>query len=680
MTIAGLAAATWTALATAGLDRFAPRLAAVAGGACALGVIAAAAWGHARGRCRLASTRWDAAALAIAALLAARAWPGNTPWVTFLDASWYVATAARIAQTGGLAFPVGALADAPTGTRPGLVATFSDERAAGLPFPDDPGRGFHAVAFAVGDTRAPIATPYHPPFYAAGLAIPAALLGPLRAGMGAPPWALAWLLAVAALARAVGGARAAPLAVAAAGCGPAFGYYAANPYAELAAGALALGGVWCLARLAGAARPARALAAGAGLGLGLACLAKVDLIPTAVAAGAWWLLARRTQGGAREGAALLSGLALPAAHALWLARTISRLYVDLNGGGVWVRWAWIGPWIAGAAAALAVGVWARRRTAGRRGAPRPSTPHPSDPPPTGGAARARALRLVAATVAVVALGTAFAAGWWRADAEPPAMTAILAWLMTPLAVWAAAAGLVGALDDDDPRTGPLVALALVVVPLLLLDPVVARGLSPLYAARRLVPTVVPVAAILAGLAVARVWGNKAPGSRGPAAAPVAWAAAAGAALVVVAQLQAASPFAGAAAADFGGGPRLARQVAEHAGSRDVVVFASTLGGMYAGRLAPAVWVLEDRDVVVIGNPTPDAAQLAAAIDAWRAAGRGVLWIDDGRAGGPDLPGLALTEVGQASIVTRAPAPIPELPARMAPLPIDLRIRRVEAAP
>lgn len=296
------------------------------------------------------------------------------------------------------------------------------------------------------------------------------------------------------------------------------------------------------------------------------------------------------------------------------------------------------------------------------------------------------------------------------------MTAILAWLMTPLGVWAAAAGLVGALDADDPRPGPVVALALTVVPLVLFDPVVARGLSPLYAARRLVPTAVPVVAILAALAAARGLtggdrdasdGAAADGepmdtgvlrgaggvheagepSRGPLprparrpAAPVRpWLAAAGIALVAVAQLQAAGPFSAAAAADFGGGPRLARSIAEHADPDDVVVFASTLGGLYAGRVAAAVWILEGRDTVVVGDPAIRGASLAAAFDAWRAAGRGVLWVDDGRAEAPAVPGYGWSEVGQASIVSRAPAPVPALPARMAPLPVDLRIRRAEAA-
>lgn len=707
-----LVAAVWIALISAEIGRFSPAAAAI-GGAIAFGMLSAGgAWGFRHRALRLDwAAWWDPFTLVYIVFVLMAVWPSNTPWPAFLDATWYVNTAARIARDGSLTFHPEALAIENAEAQQVLAATFVDERALGLPFPADPGRGFHDVVFAVPEVGGiePAVHPYHPPFFAAGLALATHWLGPLRTGEGVLPWALVYLLAVAAMTRAAFGSAASWLAIVIAGAGPAFAYYGANPYAEVAAGALAVAGVWCLIRLVSwrgvpeaTAGPHLLLALGAGLAFGLAGLAKVDLWPVAVVGALWWWHARRRAGGWREGAAFGLGIAVPAAHFAILALTVSNFYVRLNGGGVVGRLRpWL-PYLIALAVVLAIAgiIWLRRRSAA----------DDWEGMLTGPGAR----RLIA-IAAMLVMGAAMVAGWLAPADSPPSMVAILAWLVTPLGLWAAVAGLVLVLEGDDPRAGPIIALALSIVPLLLVDPVVTRSLSSLYTARRLVPVVLPLVAALAAIAAVRAdkalrarhrreraerdtggqVGTKDTGDRAgssataPGCSPeeligVAPATGCGALLLVGAfglfwfGLAAASEHVSSEnARDFAGGAAMAQRLAAYGEPRDVLLFASTLDGTHSGRLAAAVWTLEDRPTAVIGPPEPEGAAVAAAVDAWRAQGRRVFYVDDGHKPAIEIPGYSASEVGTESLVTQVLAPSPELPPRFAPLALDFRVMALE---
>lgn len=668
---AGLAAAGGAALLSAQLGHFSLPAGLLAG---ALGAAVAAAL-LLRGAGRPSAGLSDLAVLALVAVGLWRVWPAVLPWPVFLDPSWYANTAARIADTGGLRFPVAALV-LPEAARDTFIATFRDERALGLPFPDDASRGFHAVGFAVPELGRAEALPYHPPFYAAWLALGYRHSGARGMAPGVVLWALAWLLAAAALARASFGRVAAPVAVGLLALGPALLYYGAGPFAEPAAGTLALLGAWCLTRLVGQGpRPGWALAAG--LALGGAVLVKVDALLPLLAGLAWWAVARRRPGGRREGAGLLLGLALPGAWFAWLAVTVSALYVGLNGGGVLrlmqERWGlWLGLALVAGLLALLV-AWARRPAARRasgsdqaRRAPRERwTPWTSD-------SRRMAVMGVSAVVLLFVAGSLV----WRALAGPeqaPGMVAILTWLLTPLGMFAAVAGLLLALDAAEARSGPVVAQALLAAGIVLVTPVVTQSLSALYSGRRLVPVALPVAAILAGGAVAAWWAWR---SQGAAAGRSrrGWdlLVAGGLVLAAVALVAAGEPLRGWR--EFGGGETLARRVARHAGERDVLVFPSTLQGADPGRMAAAIWSLTGRNAVVVGAPGRDPAAVAAAVDAWRADGRAVYYVtDDAHPLEVPIPGYRSEEIAEEAIVTTALAPRPVLPPETQRVDLQLRL-------
>jgi len=691
--LSALAVGAWLALLSAQAGRFSPGAAMAGGVLSTASVLALAGWGIRRDRLRLEASVHDLIVALMVAGCLWRGWPPNTPWPVFLDASWYVNTAARIAEDGSLAFHAQALDAGGAAARRALVATFADERAAGLPFPDDVERGFHAVAFAVPDIASgAVVRPYHPPFFAAALAIWGRWFGILRTGDGVVPWTVAFLLAAGAAATAAFGRGPAVLAVALLGVGPAVSYYGFNPYAEIAAGALALGGVWALVRLAGRGPPSPGLAFGGGLALGLACLTKVDLFPVAAVATGWWWHARR-RGRSREGFGLALGLGLPVGHALWLSLTASRLYVALNGGGVIARFTPGRPWQVAmililVASGLAL-IVRRGRRAWRSSAPPPRRTvreRHREAPSLPLLARSGGARRAVALLGVAGLGMAMAAGWWRPAAEPPPPALILAWLVTPLGLWAAAAGLVRALEMGDARHGLPIALALTIVPLLLVDPVVSRGLSSLYTARRFVPVTLPLVALFAAFAAAQVlstgtWRGGAGRRRGSGTkSRLEMVFASIACLLVLAgSWSAASPFAGARGRDFAGGPAVAERLAAYGGARDVWLFASTLDGTHAGRMAAALWGLYRRPTAVVGSPSPEPADVVAAIAAWRSQGRRVFYIDDGSRPPPEWPGWTMAELGRESIVTYALAPAPELPPRLAPLPLDFRVLEVSPA-
>jgi hypothetical protein len=603
----------------------------------------------------------DVAVLVLVAVGAWRGWAPSVPWPVYLDPSWYSNTAAQIARTGRLRFAVEAL-DIPEAARAAFVTTFRDERDSGLPFPADERRGFHDVAFAVPDVARAEAVPYHPPAFAAWLAAGFRMAGSRGLGWAAWIWTVAWLLAAAALARAAFGPPAAPVAAGLLALSPAVVYYAATPFAEPAAGALALVGTLGLVRLAGGG-PRPGWAALAGLALGAAVVVKVDAALPALAGALWWLAARARTGGPREGLALAAGAAGSALVMVWLATGVSALYVSLNGGGVLAlvlgRW----PLVALLAVLTVIGVvlvgrWLRRQPRSER------------------AAAERRLRRVVAAGVALALGAALVAGWLAGPDAAPGPVAILAWLLTPLGLWAAVAGLAWALDAGEPRAGPVLAQALLAGGLVLAAPVVTQTLSSLYTGRRLVPLALPIAAVLAGGAVAAWWRW-----RSTAAADRnrrAWDLAVGGALVLagVALVAAGEPLRGWR--EFTGGEVLARRVVRHTGERDVLVFPNTLGGADPGRMAASIWALTGRPTAVLA-PGRDPALIGEAVDAWRAAGRKVFYVTD-TAHPPEAlpPGYRSDLVAEEAIVTPAVAPRPVLPPDSQH--VDLQLQVYELAP
>jgi hypothetical protein len=644
--LAPLAAASWLALLTAHLGRLSPPV-ALGGGAAALIAVALVGW---RRGWRADVTVPGVLAVALAGLGAVAAVPAATPWPAFLDASWYVNTGARLAREGSLALRSEA-ADLPDGARRAVVATFADQLRAGIAqVPGDASRGLEDVIYAVDDVTAPAAAPYHPPLFTAWVALWVRLTDVRRAGEAVLPWALAWLLAVGALAHAAFGSRAAPLAVALVAIGPAFAYYGRTPYAEMTGGALALGGLAALATVAGGDGPRPRLVALGGLSLGLALLAKLDLVPLVAAAIAWWVLARRRSGGRLEGAALAGGLAVPLAHGAALALGPSRLYVALNGGGVVAlaraSWATFLTVLVIAAFAGLV-VWALART--------------------GRGYSATDLRRHVALLVVGALVVETLRGLQAPADAHPGMVELLAYLASPLALWAAALALAWALESGPPGAGPVVAAALLAVPVVLAEPAITASLSPLYTARRLVPYVLPIVAVLAASLAARGL------ERDRQRRGVVLLVLGGCVLVAANLALAARPLRGAH--EFSGGVRAAEWLAARGGPTDVYLFATILDGSTAGRLAPALTNLTGRTSAVIASPDTGGADLAAAVDAWRRDGRRVLLVADSADVAPAIPGYETRADAEmtTTIIPMALAPSPLLPPRWAPVELPFAI-------
>ncbi len=631
-----------------------------------------------------------------------RLYPAASPWVSFLDSGWYLAAGARMAREERLSFEpvvlaapwsrlpsprqaaedtqpadapapssgvdaasprrpaglpvlVSTLADGHTAGLPVLVSTLADGHKAGLPLPNDPGRGFHAVAFAVPDVGQPIAVPYHPPFFSAWIAAwlraenqPAAA----RAGNAVLPWSLAYLLAAGALATAAFGSWAGILTMLLLLLGPAYAYYGPTPYAEMAAGSLALGGLWLLTRIARTDRVQVGSAAGAGLLLGLAGLAKPEGYLVLFVAVVWWWLNRRRF--APEGVALVACAAGPVSHAGLLALTVSRFYFELNGSGVLAILS-RQIWRLGLGGLLVIGVAVL-------------TMAPAEALGQRSQIWQRARRL-AAILLLLGLAVLLVFGRLAPGAAPPDLVEVLAYLMTPLGLWAAATGFVLQLDSGAARRGPAPGVAAVLTPLWLMAPLVTTALSPLYGARRLVPVVLPIlTALAAWLAV--------DATRRRPEVPLRVLTLVGLAIVLAAELVAARPLLGWR--EWSGSGYIADRLVARTGERDVLLFPSTLGDAEAGRLAAAVWALGDRAAGVIGSPQPDPVSLDEAIAAWRTEGRRVFLIADSA---DELPSLEQHELGfvdQESLVTRMLSPAPQLPARSAVH--ELRFEIYEALP
>ncbi len=656
-----VAASAWIAMLLAWGGRFAPG-GALAGGGLVAALVLGRAWRG--GRLRVTALRADrsgAATLLLALGLTAAQVPAGAAWPAALDAGWYLDSAAWIQRSRSLAFLPAAIAALPEGLRAPFVSSFDDQAAVLDPerrrFPASRVLGFHAVSLAVDRPAALPARPYHPPLLAAALALGLELRGAARAGEFALLAGLLWLLAIAVLARRLGGGGAAAGAVALAGSGPAFAYYAGQPFAEPAASAALLAGLALLHRSASG----RGQALAAGLCLGLAGLVKVDaLVPVALALalGAWWLRPRRT-------AALHLGLgALPGLGTLALLLAgPSQVYARLNGGGILKLAAGtLGPAAGAILAALLLALvlaWRNRerwpalmRSAGTWGA----------------------LLVTLVALAQVQL--------WLPETgqRAPTMLAIAIWLLTPLGFWLAVMGLVeGGRAPDAPAEAwvPLAVLGLSAC-FTVLAPLVSMGLSPLYAGRRLLLAGLPLAAILAGQVLARPWAAKAEGWTGRALS-------AGGLLLLLGSLAlAAAPFRGARGRDLSGGLGLIRQLAAATPAEAVIVFPSVLDGRHAGRLAAPLEALEGRATAVLGRAEPVPMGLGAALAAWDASGRPLYWAADDGQEPPEVPGWRFDLERDLDIVTRHLAPRPELPPTMATLPLALDLYRLrpdpEAAP
>lgn len=656
-----LAAAAWVALLLAWTGRFAAAPALTAG-ALAASLVVWRAWrGGALRVAALRADRWGAATLLLALGLTGLQAPAGAAWPAALDAGWYLDSAAWIQRSRALAFRPAAIEALPEALRANFVSSFDDQAAVldpgGRRFPTSRVLGLLSVNLAVDSPAVLPAHPYHPPLLASALALGIELRGAARAGDLALVFGFLWLLAVAVAARRLGygvlrgdgalqGDGPSPLlAVGVAGCGPAFAYYAGQPFAELAASAALLAGLSLLPGTGATAERGRILAAG--LCLGLAGLIKVDALPPvglALILGAWPLRERPPLIG------YLAAGALPGLGSLALLLAGPGLtYARLNGGGV-LKLAGgagrVGLGVAFALALLALALRWRHRLPRRSGA--------------------------WAALLIAGLALAQAQLWLPAtDQQRPGMLAIGLWLLTPLGFWLAVMGLVeGPRKDgvEGPR-GSLLVLALASA-FTLAAPLVSLGLSPLYAGRRLLIAALPLAAILAGQVLARPWGPAGPRS--------ARALSLGGILLLLVSLSlAASPFRGARGRDLSGGLGLIRQLAASTPSDAVLVFPSVLDGRHAGRLASALEALEGRAGAVLGRPKVAGAALADAFAAWRAAGRPIYWVADDGQELPELPGWRFVQERDLDIVTRHLAPRPVLPPEMASLPLTLDLYRVE---
>ena len=688
--ITALGAAMWVGTLTAGAGHFAPRISLLVGAAAGVGA-SIAVWHWRSGAGEQPSTRFgvpEAALVLIIVFGALRAWPPAIAWPAFLDGGWYASAGTLVARQGSLRLDLGPVSDDV------FVMRLADQRRAGIGVPRDEHRGFHAVAFSVSDVDSGTATPYHPPLYTSWLAIVASIRGASKIGSGALPWAFAWMLGLAVLARHTLGRDVAPWAVALAVMGPTWRFFAPQPFAEYASGALLLGALAILAMARSLPRTSRSPLAPpfiAGLLLGLAALTKLDVVPLVAATALWWWFMRLhgsevpaiastsgqvpllRAGNGRDfyGALALGlGLAPAAVHAGFLAVGPTRVYYSLNLWGVRsaaleaVRriGGWEGLAVAGVITlALLAGarmVLKNQRTA-RHSAHADAARSPGRPGKRMQGSGMGIMRRVLAfgPAALVLL-------FWLRDrpdgtvtAIPPSLSTILVWAVTPLGAWAALAGwvwLVGSSGDERPSVGQLGLLRTPLLPaavasmLVLAAPLVTRSLSPLYVGRRLLPIVLPLVCILAAGTTVRAWRRGGWWRAGIAAAAI---------LVCVAQLRGGQPL--APGRDLSGARILIERLGAYGGPDDLFVLPSSLSGEDAGRLGAAIWALNGRHVAVIGSPEPDLEALAAAVLRLLGEGRRVFWASGSAP--PELEGIRTERAGEESVLTEVLAPEPSLP-------------------
>lgn len=648
--LVGLGVSSWAALSAAHLGRFNGPF-AVAMGASAVVV---SAWFMARRNPHLKSlsgllgSRADLATVGLALIGAVALQPAAAPWPAFFDASWYLNTAAAITRARSLNFVPDTLAV--EALRPAVISTFADQREALPAVPARADRGFHDVAFAIDDVHGAIVHPYHPPLVSASLAMamtglpPAPAAGSPGAGTGriVVLWSVAYLLVAGAVARAAFGPLAAPVAVVALAAGPGFAYYGAAPFAEVPAGALVLGAVACLSRLAERIAPDRSLAFAAGLCLGLAALAKLELTTVIPMACVWWLAFRRGRGGTAEAAAFGLGLAGPLLHLTVLAFGPSRTYVELN--------------LAGVAGLLGVAVGLTWR------------PPAADLPP--GSVRRGFSRANAGTIAVIAGGLLVTAAALvpQTQGAPPNGAALLLWLVTPIVAWAAAAAVVVAIRRPEPTVSAVAWLTFGSALALLLLPGITTSVSPLYTARRFVPLVLPGLTILAaGAAVstARRGGR------------TAFLAGAGVVLAVAALYASSRPL--RMLRDFDGGVGVLSRVASHVEPDALILFPSPLNGSQSARAAAPLWTRHQLNTAVLRAPFVPPEELAAALAGWREArGTPIYFIGDELGEPPEIPGWKAEEVADEEWLAPLLSTQPTMPP--GPDQLGLMFRIVRFAP
>jgi hypothetical protein len=642
VTVAGLAALSWIALASAHAGRFAPR-AAIAAGVLAGVVVAVAAARTARAAKpdpRRMTTDAVAVALALAGALALA--PAARPLPAFFDSSWYQNAALAIRRYEALEWTAEALVLPEM--RAIAITSLADESASMSNVPSWPDRGFHAVAFASADPESALVSPYHPPLVSAAMAVvPGGGISIVLL------WAFAYLLALASVARAAFGPPAAVVAVAVVAVMPSFAYYGSTPYAEIPAGALVLAGLACAVHLAWRSGPAPRVAFAAGMLLGLGTLAKVELGAVLAVVAVWWLAGRRAEAGAREGAAFLAGAALPLTHLALLAAGPSRMYMELNLAGV------LG--LLGLTPPIAAGL--------------------ASSPKRLSNARLVGVVMVLGTTALVSASLLAPA----AEGTIPPTSAVLVWFVTPLVLWAAAACAARCLKEAWPGGEAVLGPVFVIAALLVLVPGVTAGLSPLYTARRFVPLVIPGLAVLAAGAATAVVGWVSPAGRRLDTATSRWTALASGALIALALAALwvkSAPL--RTLREFEGGRVIIDSLARRIPDDALVLFPSPLTGSRAGRLAAPLWTVHGRTTAVLDSSSPSSTELAAALDAWTDSGGGPVYFV-----GDDLGEWPLEEHWEATLVEREqwvapiPAQSPELPPGPGTIGVELVLARVESA-
>lgn len=234
------------------------------------------------------------------------------PWEAVVqggDASVYLNVGRQIARTGGLEFDDALVRDLPLATRAALFGNRVPGDATGR-YARFPG------GLLIPDVAAPRVTagfsPLLPVLTAAGHAL-ASLPGALAV---APLFATLSVSGLCLVAARVGGMRAGWLAATLAAVSLPQLWFAKMPVPEMVAQCFLMAGL--LALLVALRADAARWAAAAGWLLGVAGLAKVDLVVMVAVAllafAAWWLLARPARGGRCLGW-LLASFGLPAAHA-----------------------------------------------------------------------------------------------------------------------------------------------------------------------------------------------------------------------------------------------------------------------------------------------------------------------------------------------------------------------------
>jgi hypothetical protein len=112
------------------------------------------------------------------------------------------------------------------------------------------------------------------------------------------------------------------------------------------------------------------------------------------------------------------------------------------------------------------------------------------------------------------------------------------------------------------------------------------------------------------------------------------------------------------------------------GEGSIVLFPSPLNGSRAGRLASALWLLEQRDTAVLSTPGMSGDAVKSLLDQWRAAGRSVYFVADELGPLPEVAGYDPEPVAEEAWVTTMLAADPKLPPRVDTLDVEMKVYRL----